>query len=149
MIACTGCGDGRPTRVPVAGQVLIDGKPVAHGGIMFVPEGARPSGSQLDKEGRFVLECYDGKDGAVLGKHRIEIAASEPLSPTRIRWHAPKKYADFKSSELTEEITGPIDSLVINLTWAGGKPFVEDVGGGSATTPFKSVPIGEGVRGRE
>ena len=84
-----------------------------------------------------------------MGKHRIEIAASEPLSPTRIRWHAPKKYADFKSSELTEEITGPIDSLVINLTWAGGKTFVEDVGGGSATTPFKSVPIGEGVRGRE
>ena len=148
LVACAGCGDGRPTRVPVAGQVLIDGQLVAHGGILFVPEGARPSGSRLDKDGRFVLECYDGNDGAVLGTHRVEVAASEPLGPTRIRWHAPKKYADYKTSELVEEITGPTDSLVINLTWAGGKTFVEDVDGGPAT-PSKSVPIGEGVRGRE
>ncbi len=93
---------------------------------------ARPSGGKLDKDGRFVLECYDGNDGAVLGTHRIEVAASEPLGPTRIRWHAPKKYADFKTSGLTQEITGPDNALVIHLTWAGGKPFVEDLGGGSA-----------------
>jgi hypothetical protein len=44
-----------------------------------------------------------------------------------MKWHAPKKYFRYKSSGLTEEITGPTDSLVINLTWDGGKPFVERI----------------------
>ena len=48
-----GCRDGRPTRVPVAGRVLIDGEPLGHGHVRFVPEGARPSGGLLDGDGRF------------------------------------------------------------------------------------------------
>ncbi len=89
---CTvcGCGDGRPARVPVSGQVLIDGKPLAHGFVRFVPKGARPSGGDLDEDGHFTLTAYDGGDGAVLGNHRVEIAGSERISPTQIRWHAPR-----------------------------------------------------------
>ncbi len=122
-----GCGDGRPARVPVAGQVLIDGKPLTLGYIRFVPPDARPSGGEIGPDGRFTLTCYDGQDGAVLATHRIEVAAGEDLSQSSKRWHAPKKYADATTSGLSQEVSGPTDSLVINLTWDGKAPYVEKV----------------------
>lgn len=125
IVSVGGCGEGRPQRVPVSGQVLIDGKPLTVGYIRFVPEGARPSGGQLDSQGRFTLTCYDGQDGAVPGKHRVEVAATEQVDETAVRWHAPKRYANFAESGLEVTITEPTDSLTIELTWDGGQPFVE------------------------
>ncbi|QDT00957.1 hypothetical protein HG15A2_42990 [Adhaeretor mobilis] len=40
----SGCGDGRPERVAVSGVVLIDGKPLTHGSVLFVPGQGRPGG---------------------------------------------------------------------------------------------------------
>lgn len=120
-----GCSDGRPVRVTVSGQVLIDGQPLTVGNIKFVPEGARPSSSKIDSEGRFTLTCYDGDDGVVPGKHRAQVSAVEVLGPSKVRWHAPQKYADFRTSELEYEITEPTDDLKIELTWDGGAPFVQ------------------------
>ncbi len=42
VVVLPGCGDGRPTRVPISGQVLIDGKPLTTGAVRLVPAGARP-----------------------------------------------------------------------------------------------------------
>jgi hypothetical protein len=47
------------------------------------------------------------------------------VKPTLMRWEAPKKYQDQTTSELTEEITGPTDKVIIELKWDGGKPFDE------------------------
>jgi hypothetical protein len=104
---------------------LIDGKPLTLGNIKFVPEGARPSSGKLDSEGRFTLTCYDGDDGVVPGKHRAQISAMEVIGPTKVKWFAPPKYADFRTSELEYEITEPTDDLKIELTWDGGAPFVQ------------------------
>jgi hypothetical protein len=120
-----GCGDGRPVRVPVAGQVLIDGQPLKYGFVRFLPENSRSSGGELDANGHFTLTCFEPNDGATLGMHRIEVSACEGLSATKFKWHAPKKYAAYSTSGLQQEIKGPADDLVINLTWDGGKPFVE------------------------
>ena len=125
VLVATGCGDGRPSRVPVSGQVLIDGKPLKYGTIKFIPTGHRASQGKLDENGRFTLSCYGNNDGAVIGKHRVEVTSFEMVKPTLMRWQAPKKYQDQATSELTQEITGPTDSVVINLTWDGGKPFDE------------------------
>ena len=127
IAALVGCSDGRPARLAVSGQVLIDGKPLTYGYIRFVPQGGRPSGGRLDEQGRFTLSCYGENDGIIPGVHRVEVDGSEPLSATKRKWHAPKKYFRYRTSELTQEITGPTDSLVVNLTWNGGKPFVETV----------------------
>ena len=124
-IALIGCGDGRPKRLAVSGQVLIDGKPLGYGFVRFVPQGSRPSGGRLDEQGRFTLSCYGANDGIIPGVHRVEVDGSESISSTQTKWHAPKKYFRYKSSGLQQEITGPTDSLVINLSWDGGKPFVE------------------------
>lgn len=121
-----GCNDGRPARVPVSGQVLIDGQPLTHGHVQFVPQGTRASAGVLDKEGRFTLRCFDKSDGAVRGSHTVVISGAEPLGSTKTIWHAPKKYASASTSGVTQEINGPTPDVVIKISWEGGQPFVED-----------------------
>lgn len=120
-----GCGDGRPTRFPVSGQVLIDGEPLTYGYIRFVSTGARPAGGYLDEQGKFTLSCYEKNDGIIPGMYQVEVDSSEGISSTKIKWHAPKKYCNYTRSGITQEITEPTDALEINLTWDGGKPFIE------------------------
>ncbi len=129
LVLLAGCGQDRPDRVPVAGQVLIDGEPLTYGVVMFVPPNDRPSSAALDNTGRFQLTCFDEGDGAVLGMHRVAVTAVEPLGPGKQRWHAPRAYVDYHTSGLSAEITGPTDDLVIELSWDGGQPFVENVSG--------------------
>lgn len=131
VATAAGCGDGRPARVPVSGQVLIDGAPLSHGFIRLAPAGARPATAEIGPDGRFTLKTFEPGDGAVLGTHPVAIFGAEQLSPSKQRWHAPKKYANAKTSGLTATIDGPTDSLLIELTWDGGKPFVETVDDGS------------------
>jgi hypothetical protein len=136
----SGCGDGRPARVPVSGQVLIDGEPLKFGSVRFVPTGGRASYGELGQDGRFTLTCYGDNDGVILGKHRVEVAAGEPLGPTKMKWHAPKKYANFASTPLEQEITAANDSVVIKLSWDGGKPFIETVDAGGGDRPSFGQP---------
>jgi hypothetical protein len=109
-----GCNEGRPPRVPVSGQVLIDGKPLTYGDLKFVPEGARPSYAKLDSNGGFTLTCYDGNDGVVPGLHRVAVSGSEVKQGQSV-WHAPIKYANFRTSGITVQIDSPTNSLVIEL----------------------------------
>jgi hypothetical protein len=127
LFLAVGC-DSRPARVPVSGKVLIDGEPLQFGAVVFVPEGGRQSSGIIDDNGRFQLTCFEPGDGALVGKHHIQVLASEALNNTTVKWHAPKKYSDRRTSGLNEEIKGTTNSIVINLTWKGStpdKPFVE------------------------
>src|SRR5262245_59599659 len=117
LSAVVGCGDGRPKRVPVSGQVLIDGKPLTHGYIQFAPGDSRASTGGLDADGHFVLTCFEMGDGAVTGKHKVSVMSQEAIGQETIKWHAPKKYANAKTSGLEQEITGPADDVKIELTW--------------------------------
>lgn len=125
LLLLSGCGDGRPTRVPVSGRVLIDGKPLTFGSIMLVPENGRPSSGNLDEQGRFALSCYGDKDGATRGHHAVRVVAAQPLGGDAVRWLAPQKYADHTTSELAVDIDAPTDSLRIDLTWADTAPPAE------------------------
>jgi hypothetical protein len=131
LLATSGCGDGRPARVPVSGQVLIDGQPLKFGVVDFVPEEGRSSSGVLDMSGRFTLSCFTEHDGAILGKHQIQVHAEEVINDTTARIHAPKKYGFLTTSGLSEEIKAPTDSIVISLTWKGNvpdKPYTENLG---------------------
>src|SRR5690242_13923202 len=59
MAVIAGCSDGRPARVPISGQVLIDGQPLKFGVVKFIPDNGRPSSGNLDENGRFTLHCFD------------------------------------------------------------------------------------------
>lgn len=122
-----GCGESGPKVVPVSGKVIIDGKPLSFGYIRFVPEQGRASDAQIASDGTFSLRYSAERMGAVPGVHRVEVAANEVLSSSRVKWHAPKAYASLGTSDLTQTIEGPTDELVIQLTW------------GSASGPFEDV----------
>jgi hypothetical protein len=126
----TGC-DNRPRRVPVSGQVMIDGVPLTKGYVFVIPTGNRPALGTIDGQGRFVLTTFDPGDGCVLGKHRVTVIANEQITPTRMKWLVPKKYIDPELSELLVTIDKPTKDLRIDLTWDGGEPFIEesDTGG--------------------
>jgi hypothetical protein len=126
VVAFSGCGDGRPTRVPVSGVVLIDGQPLKRGHIKFVPAHGRPSVGKIADDGRFSLTCYDGSDGAIIGMHRVQVAATRIISDNKIEWFAPRKYADFRTSEIEIEVAKPIEDLKIELKSNGQKlPYIE------------------------
>jgi hypothetical protein len=123
--ACWGCGDGRPRRVPVSGQILIDGEPLPVGNIRVVPDDARAATGTIGPDGRFSLTTFDQDDGCVPGTHAVVITAYEPISGSAIRWLAPPAYRQLDTSGLTATIDEPTDSLVIELSWNGGRPFIE------------------------
>jgi hypothetical protein len=127
LTTIAGCNKN-PARITTSGQVLIDGEPLRYGQVLFVPKGGRPSDADLDENGRFTLSSFDTNDGAALGTHQVAVFANEQLDATRTKWHAPRRYSYYQSSGLTEEITGPRDDIVINLTWKGdpkGKPYID------------------------
>lgn len=125
VLLLAGCSDYRPERVPVSGRVVIDGQPLEHGFVRFIAPKDRPSVAELGPDGRFELTCFTQKDGSVLGKHVVTVTAAESLSPQSQKWHAPKRYADPATSGLSATIDGPTEDLLLELTWGGGKPFVE------------------------
>jgi hypothetical protein len=124
LVAVSGC-NRHPTRVPVSGTVLIDGEPLKQGNISFVPKVGRPSTGKIDK-GRFTLTCYDGNDGALLGTHHVQVAANRIISDSKIEWYAPPKYADFRTADISVDVTQPVDDLKIELTWGDRKgPYIQ------------------------
>lgn len=130
LAICPGCGDGRPVRVPVTGQVFIDGKPLEQGRILVHVENHRPATGKLGPDGEFELSTYVKGDGCVLGTHEVTINAGEVINANTIRWHAPPKYDSPSSSGLVMEVQESNEPKKFELTWDGGKPFNERVSGG-------------------
>jgi hypothetical protein len=121
----SGCADSRPQPVPVSGVVNIDGKPLTLGFITLIPSKGRSAMGDIDKQGHFTLTTYQKSDGAMTGTHKVEIIAREAISEKQGRWHAPKKYTNQATSGVTVEITEQTDDLKIDISWDGGKPFIE------------------------
>jgi hypothetical protein len=133
LLCITGCSD-RPQRYKVSGQVLIDGQPLKVGQLIVALSNARRAAAILDADGRFTLTTYDQDDegdGVVPGTHKVAVIGYEMITPTKAKWHAPKKYHDPETSGLTLTVTEDTDQAVINLTWDGGEPFVETSAGES------------------
>ena len=126
LVGLAGCGDGGPKIVPVSGVVTIDGQPLTYGHIQVSPTGWRPASSRIGADGKFMLTTNVSGDGVAVGTHQVVILAAEALNPEATKWHAPKKYADFKTANLTLTVTGPTTDAKIELKWdKGGKAFIE------------------------
>lgn len=118
LTGLVGCGDGRPTRVPVSGKVTIDGKPLKVGSVKFFPaEGGRQAGAGLSEEGRYSVVMYEKNDGLPVGEYNVTITSTEPVSDTKIRWLIPKRFSERKTSKLKIEISEETDSLDFDLSW--------------------------------
>lgn len=126
-VLLSGCSDGRPRRVRVSGRVTIDGQPLRSGFVRLVPDNARPSVGRIEEDGSFTLTTFAREDGSVPGQHRVAVVAYDESNPAQLRWLVPKKYNHPTTSGLTVDVTGPTNSLEIELTWGqqGPQPVVE------------------------
>ena len=123
-----GCSEPPPQLLPVSGTVLIDGEPLSGGTIRFVPEGGRPVSSTILENGSYQLGTSSvgsvgGVDGVPPGKYRIAVSSSIILSEEEetIKWLAPSRYADFRTSGLEADLQAPDDNLFVELTWEGSE----------------------------
>jgi hypothetical protein len=120
IFGLAGC-DSSPKIVTVSGVVLIDGQPLTYGHVQVVPAGFRPASGRVDGSGRFTLTTTVQGDGCAIGTHPVAVLASESITPENTKWHAPKRYANISTSNLTVTITGPTSDLKIELKSDGGR----------------------------
>jgi hypothetical protein len=79
-----GCGGGNRHEglALVTGQITFEGKPAPAGQITFYPvDGKRSSSSAIDSSGNYKLTCYDPGDGALIGRHKVVVDATEVPPP--------------------------------------------------------------------
>lgn len=123
-IGACGC-DSAPRIVKVSGVVLIDGKPLTLGFVQVAPLGYRAASGKINPDGSFSLTTHADNDGCVVGTHPVAVIALETLGPTSQKWHAPKKFNSTETSGLTITVDKPTTDLKINISWEGGKPFMD------------------------
>lgn len=80
VLLAVGCGDGIKFA-PVSGQVTMNDKPLANAYVNFQPIGSaenpnpgRGSYAITDKDGKYTLRSDGGREGAVVGRHRVSIS---------------------------------------------------------------------------
>ena len=116
-----GC-DGRPRRVPVSGQVLVDDQPMPGGFVRVVPAIGRSATGKIDSQGRFTLTTYEDKDGCIPGTHNVEVVFIDRSNPNIYRSLIPEKYRDADTSGLSVTIDEPTDDLTIRISRKGWRP---------------------------
>lgn len=113
LAPAAGCG-GR-TVVPVSGKITLEGAPVGHGTITFMPIKnskdlpLRPASSELDSEGQYYLSTFGSSDGAMPGEYNVVIESlisgptlAKPMAP-RV-WAIPKHYGQVSRSGLSATV---------------------------------------------
>lgn len=68
-----GCGTDGPEIATVEGTVTMDGQPLANASVIFSPENGRPAAARTDESGHFELKFSGGREGAIPGKHTVQI----------------------------------------------------------------------------
>ena len=112
LVASTGgCGKvNMPPLVPVRGTVIYKEKPVAHAGIVFIPDGSKgtkgPAAScATSPGGKFALRSGPS-EGAIVGTFKVVIHATRDLA-------IPEKYTNAGTTTLSVTIPPAGDT---NLT---------------------------------
>ncbi len=125
ILTLAGCGDGRPSLVPVSGTVTLNGAPLGEAQLGFEPDGiegySRPSSAITDSSGKFIVGTYDKADGIPKGKYKVTVFKKEVVGklpenynsedtaanaqPVQYQWTVPQKYATSANSGLTVEVT--------------------------------------------
>ncbi len=118
-----GCGGGsNPAVTPVEGKVSYKGQPVTTGTISFVPENGNLASGKIRPDGTYRLSTFGEGDGAVPGKYKVGIVATEgtvygmPGSTPDYKPPkdlVPKEFNDPSKSDLTATVTK--DNKVVNF----------------------------------
>lgn len=106
-----GCNRG-PEMAPVSGKVTYKGQPLKHGNILFQPSIGPPAKGEIGPDGTFSLSTFKTNDGAVIGKHRVQVICvdpqAKPANPDEETPSAksliPEKYSNYATSEITVDV---------------------------------------------
>lgn len=123
-----GCQPETPPVAVVRGKVTYQGAPVPTGLIVFVPDptrgGAGPMArGDIQPDGSYRLRLWEGegpgRDGAVVGWHRITLHAVEPPRGTAEsgpgiapRSYLPARYRDPELSGLVREVRPGVENVL-------------------------------------
>ncbi len=115
-----GCSDGRPRRYQVKGIVQVDGNPLVGNSecvLRFFPDdGSRPSTGKIGSDGSFTLSTYEKDDGCPKGNYTVVIIATE-TGAGKMTYLVPPRYGEKNKTDLKTEISGSVDSLILNVEW--------------------------------
>jgi hypothetical protein len=107
-VCCAGCDRG-PDLAPVEGRVLLDDKPLTTGHVGTIPTAGRGAHADIGPDGTFSLHTFGSNDGALLGTHKVSVAAydmSGPRDPESGygKMLVPQKYANPETSGFVIEV---------------------------------------------
>lgn len=118
-IIWTGCGtadDGLPRTVKAAGTVVCDGKPLEGASIVFMQESGNYFARGItDSGGRFSLDAYESKSGAVPGTYKVTISKTVTVDKATPK-AVPKTLAD----DAQHAAEG--DPSLANVSWVNDLP---------------------------
>lgn len=129
VVGCGGADDNLPATVPAEGVVTLDGQPVSDAAVAFISESSNyHATATTDASGRFALNAFPEKEGAVPGSYKVEVnktlvtgggqdaGTDGELTGLNVAYGLPQKYATVVTSGLKYTIpeTG-ISDLKIEL----------------------------------
>jgi hypothetical protein len=126
-VVAGGCGSHGPTATPVSGTVTYKGQPLTSGTVMFSPSEkgtGRVAKAEIGNDGTFTASTLRPGDGVIPGSYAISVTSTikgtEPIKRdlgTGIGGKSaiPQRYADPKTSGLTETIGNSRKELTLEL----------------------------------
>ncbi len=107
-----GCGSSPVALGEVSGILTVDGKPAPEIAVDFIPDSdggttGPPSSALTDQDGKFTLICRDGRNGAVVGTHRIVLRDNRAVAgaPSMRFKDADKKPKPLPASRISDRYT--------------------------------------------
>jgi len=102
LVVLAGCGSEPAKPEPVQGRVFFHDEPLRGGTIVFTPDAERGNHGplatgEIQSDGRYTLHTSD-EAGAIVGWHRVTIAAGPDCQPL------PRRYSDPKLSDQSREV---------------------------------------------
>lgn len=123
----SGCGPAGSKRLPVSGQVIFKGEPLARGSIQFFTKDG-PAGGAMIEAGAYQLPAEHGLDP---GTYRVWISATEPIP------NAPSDGMSPPTRELIPEEFNSMGSKTVDVTAVGPNQFNFDI---PNEAPKKTTP---------
>jgi hypothetical protein len=111
VLLLSGCSSGRPKTAIVRGTITYKGKPVPNGTVSFIPTSGPAATGEIGPDGSYTLTTFRPGDGAILGTHKVVIAAMQdmagrlpedrnPLPPPIV----PDKYTSIGTTDLKADV---------------------------------------------
>lgn len=135
----TGCGGSAPpaknlpATVPVTGIVKMDGKPLSHTSVTFVPTGNTKGVECVgaaDEEGKFSLTQLRGSTGCPPGEYRVILNRYVKPGGQPVALNTGEAPADAGAIEsLPPKYSGMESQLVVTVPPSGGEIPIEIKGG--------------------